>query len=243
MDDAADVGTQPAEVIVIEQIPRVNSPPMKICCNSFLSEHVLAHQFSNKEFSTLDLAVSAMMHRNKEKASSCARVTRDGQGCYTLRLGCVANISPNGFDTSWLLEDAIKDPLDPRSIDAPDFVVFKGMYIPCYPMALSPGYPRVSNTLEKALQFCRDHPDMCTGVTSNPSTGEHCYSVRSSGTVVASAAGEMSWMHKEAVKRSVYLHSERQAAGNKNKKARCDWIDKPMFESVAPTGTFDNPQQ
>jgi hypothetical protein len=246
MDNAKEKGTHSeiqAERIVVKQIQRGDWPPMEICHNSFLSEHVLAHAFSSKAFSTLDLAVSAMIHLNKEHVGSCAGITRDGQGLYTLRRGCVGITSPDGLDTSWLLKSAVKDLLVPSSDMTPDFVMFKGMFIPGYPMPLSPGFPRVFNDLKVALRFCDEHQDMCTGVTFNPSIGEYAYSVRSSNSVVASAAGEVSWMHHEAVKRSVYLQSEHKAAFTKMKKARYEWIDEPSFVCVAPKNTFNDPQQ
>jgi hypothetical protein len=246
MDIAEDDGSHSEikpERIVVEQIPRVDWPALKTCHNSFLSEHVLAHAFSSKAFSTLDLAVSAMIHLNKEHVGSCGGITRDGQGCYTLRRGCVANISHDGLDTSWLLQDAEKKLLDPSSAVTPNFVMFKGMFIPGYPMPSTPGFPRVYNNIAGALRFCDEHQDMCTGVTFNPSIGEYAYSVRSSNSVVASAAGEVSWMHHEAVKRSVYLQSEHKAAFTKMKKARYEWIDEPSFVCVAPKNTFDDPQQ
>ena len=236
------VTTPLADKIVIKQIQRVNWPKLDIKYNSFLSEHVLAHAFSGKAFSTLELAVSAMVHLNHEQPKSCNGVTRDGRGYFTLRRSCVALSSPDGMDTSWLLASADASISESDLMETPDFLVFEGMYIPGYPIAPTYGFPRAYTTLTAAIGFCLEHPDMCTGVTFNPTVGPGCYSVRTSGIVVASAAGEKSWMHKGAVKSCVYLHSQRQAAGNKNKKARFEWIDKADFESVRPKDTFDDPQ-
>jgi hypothetical protein len=228
---------------LVSQVPRSEWPDMDVHHAHFLSESVLEERFHNKGFSTLDLAVSAMISINKSTANSCSGVTLDSFGAYTLRRGTFAFPSPDGTEVCWLLKSAAKPLVEPQVCKDSDFEVFPNYFIPGYPLPLEPKYSRVFPSLDEALKFCRAHPDMCTGVTFNPSLGDHPYSVRSGSTVLSSAAKEKSWMSKEAVKRSLFLYSQSQAGARQGKKSRCDWINTPQCGLDVQPENYEDPGQ
>jgi hypothetical protein len=229
-----------AELSVQVEVPQMNRadwPEFEIHHGFYISEHVETARFSNRAFSTLDLAMSALIYLNKATPKYCSGVTLDADGCYTLRRGTIPYHSPDGTDISWILTDALK-PAVKMDMQAPiypidcgyDFELFVGMYIPGYPLALDSEFPRAFKKLEPALEFCRINPDLCTGVTFSPALDVRPYSIRSSGTLVPSAAGERSWMHKGFVRRGLLLYSQKEAITTKNKRPRYNLIDSPSFE-------------
>jgi hypothetical protein len=187
-------------------LPQAEWPAFTIHIGYFLSEQVLATEYANMRFKSLEEAMAVAISLNQSEPHSCSGITRDAYNGYSLRRGSNPLRSPGDFETSWLFDDARRNLVVPDVSSVSDFEQFDNVYIPGYPRGMDPRLC-VFGSREAAFRICRTNLDICTGVTFNPSLG---YSVRGCNRLVPSAANEVSWLPKQTFKRSFSSCSQTQ---------------------------------
>ena len=200
----------PLDVIIAMANVRVSQaewPALTIHHGCFLSEQVLNTNYARRRFKWIEEAMAAAIMLNQTEPNSCSGITLDAANGYSLRRGSIPLRSPGDAETSWLFDDARRNAIVPDVSSVSDFEQVDGVFIPGFPNGMNPRLCSF-DLRETAFAICRSHPDLCTGVTYNPTLG---YSVRGGKTLVSSAANEVSWLYKQTFKRSFASCSQTQA--------------------------------